>query len=86
MTKIELKRKLKHRIDSIEDDMLLEEIFRLTGMEEDEDEEVFHFSDEQLKAVEEAELEYNRGDFISGEEADKIIREWLEKSSGQNRL
>ncbi len=85
MTRVDLKKKLKRRIDSIEDDSLLEEMRRLAGME-DESDKIYHLSDEQLKAVEEAELEYERGEFISGEEADKMIREWLEKSSGQIRL
>ena len=82
MTKVDLKKKLKRRIDSIEDELLLEEMLRLAG-KEDEVDEVYHLSDEQIKAVEEAELDYRGGEFISGEEADKMIREWLEKSNGQ---
>ena len=85
MTKVEIKKKLIHRIDSIEDALLLEELLRLAG-EEDETDEIYKLSEMQLEAVEEAELEYDRGEFISGEEADKMIREWLEKSNGQTGL
>ena len=62
----------------MDNQLLLEEICRIVGIKI-EGEDVYHFSEEELKAVEEAEQEYKRGEFISGEEADKIIREWLEK-------
>ena len=82
MTKLDLKRKLKSKIDSIDNKLLLEEMMRLADMEDDSD-ELFELSAEQLQAVREAEQEYEQGKFVSGEEADKMIREWIEKSSGQ---
>jgi len=78
MTTAELKKRLIRRIDRIEDDFILEEILRLVEGEKD-NKEIYHLSEEQLKAVEEAEEEYRNGDFISGEEADRIIKEWLNK-------
>jgi flagellar motor component MotA len=78
MTTTELKKRLIRKIDKIEDDFILEEILRLVDEEED-NKEIYHLSEEQLKAVEEAEEEYRNGDFISGEEADRIIKEWLNK-------
>jgi hypothetical protein len=78
MTRVELKKKLKNRIDAIENDLLLEEMLRLAGLNDCEN-DIYHLSDEQLNAVEEAEQQFGRGEFISGEEADKMIREWLEK-------
>ena len=34
-------------------------------------------SDEQLKAVEEAEQQYMRGEYVTNEELEKEIEEWL---------
>lgn len=78
MTRVELKKKLINKIGSIENDALLEEMLRIAGGES-VGEDVYSFTKQELKAVEEAEKEYERGEYISGEDADKIIREWLEK-------
>ena len=78
MTTTELKKRLIKKIDAIDNDLILEEMLRWVGAEGD-DEDIYHFTDEQLKAVEEAQQQYERGEYISGEEADKMIREWLER-------
>jgi hypothetical protein len=75
MKTTELKEKVIRKIFSIEDEILLKEVSKLIGVSNEE--EIYHLSDEQLKAVEEAQEQYRRGEFISGEEADKEIREWL---------
>lgn len=78
MTQVELKKKLINKIHSLDNQLILEEICRIVGIPI-EGEDIYYFTEEELRAVEEAEQEYDRGEFISGEEADKIIREWLEK-------
>ncbi len=76
MTTVELKKKLIKRIFTIEDDSIFQEMSRLIGIDNDED-EIYHLSDEQLKAVEEAEQQYLRGEYVTNEEAEKEIEEWL---------
>ncbi len=56
--------------------MLLEEICRLAGIGDNKN-DIYYLSKEQLKAVEEAGQEYKNGQFISDEEANKEIEEWL---------
>ncbi|GEM_PF-3128343 len=46
MTKVELKKKIKKRINAIDDNLLLKELLRIVGTEEDND-EAYHFSKEQ---------------------------------------
>jgi hypothetical protein len=78
MTTTELKKRLLKKIDTIDNDLILEEMLRLAGVEEDL-ETIYHLTDKQIESVKEAQQEYERGECISGEEADKIIREWLER-------
>ncbi len=78
MTAIELKKKLISKIGSINDESILKELLRF--LEEEENcEEIYYFTDEELKAVKEAEEQYKKGEYVSAEQADKIIKEWLEK-------
>jgi predicted transcriptional regulator len=46
---------------------------------ETSDIEIYKFSDEQKAAIEEAEDQINRGEFLTDEEATKDIEEWLKK-------
>ncbi len=76
MKTIELKKKLIRKIYSLEDKSLLKEVSRIIGIENEEN-EIYHLSDEQLKAVEEAQEQYLRGEYITNEEIEKEIEEWL---------
>ena len=76
MKTVELKKRLIKRIYSLEDKSLLEEMWMMIGIE-NEDDEIYHLSDEQLKAVDEAQEQYLSGEYLSGEEADKEIKKWL---------
>ncbi len=76
MKTVELKKKVIRKIFSIEDKNLLKEVSKLVGVSSD-DEEIYHLSDEQLKAVEEAEQQYLRGEYVTNEELEKEIEEWL---------
>jgi len=78
MTTIELKKKLIKRINNIEDELLLQEVSRLLGFEEDES-DIYYFSEEQRKSIEEAQECIKRGEFLTDEEANKEVDEWLGK-------
>lgn len=78
MTAKELKKRLIHQIDISENNELLEEMYRLIANEET-DASVYELSEEQLKAVEEGQLQYKKGEFLTEEQADKDIEEWLGK-------
>ncbi len=78
MTAKELKKRLIHKIDQSENDDLLEEMYRLIANEE-ADISVYELSEEQIKAVEEGQLQYKNGEFLTEEQADKDIDEWLGK-------
>ena len=76
MKTTELKSKLIKRINKLEDDLLLEEINRLI---ENEESEIYCFTDEESKSIEEAREQYTKGEFLSNEEANKEVDEWLGK-------
>ena len=78
MTAKELKKKLIHKIDLSENNELLEEMYRLIANEET-DTNIFDLSEQQLKAVEEGQLQYRNGEFLTEEQADKDIEELLGK-------
>lgn len=78
MTVKELKKKLIGKIDQSEDSELLEEMYRLIANEES-DSSIFELSEEQIRAVEEGQLQYKNGQFLTDKQADKDIEEWLDK-------
>lgn len=78
MSTIELKKKLIEKVHTIESDDLLEEAYRL--LEPDtEDLEIYKLGSEQLIAIKEAQNQFKNGMFLTDEEADKEINEWLKK-------
>lgn len=78
MTTIELKKKLIKRINNIEDELLLQEMSRLADLG-GEDSDVYFFTKEESKAIEEAQLDYASGEFLTNEEANKEVDTWLEE-------
>lgn len=78
MTAKELKKRLIHRIDKSDNNELLKEMYRLIANEET-DISLYQLSDDQLKVVEEGQLQYKNGHFLTEEQADKDIEEWLGK-------
>ena len=78
MTAKELKKRLIHKIDQSDNNELLEEMYRLISNEED-DISVYELSEEQIKAVEEGQLQYKNGEFLTEDQADKDIDKWLGK-------
>lgn len=76
MTTSELKKKLIKRINNIDDDLLLQEVSRLIDTVDDES-DIYYFTEEESRAIEEARESYKRGEFLTDEEANKEVDEWL---------
>lgn len=81
MTIQDLKHKLISRIHQSKDNRLLEEMYRLLT-NEDADTDILELDAEQKETVEKAQQQYRDGQFLSQEQADKEMGEWLDKSSG----
>ena len=76
MSTIELKQKLISKIQETVDDRLLEEALRLLNIESSEL-DVLVLNEEQVNAVNEAQAQIESGQFLSNEQANKEIDEWL---------
>ena len=78
MSAIELRKKLIEKIAKTENEDLLNEIYRLLEMETS-DIEIYKVSSDQMDAITEARNQIKNGEFLTDEEADKEIDEWLKK-------
>ncbi|PTN08467.1 hypothetical protein [Mangrovibacterium marinum] len=73
----DLKHKLIHRIKQSQNDVLLEELYRM--LTDEDDSGILELTPEQKKAVEEGREQYRTGQFLSQKQADEEIDEWLDK-------
>ena len=73
----ELREKLTGRINQVVRIDLLEELMQI--IEQEEDNTPYEFSTEQKNAVAEALSQYENGQYLSDEDADKDISKWLGK-------
>ena len=73
----DLRKKLTGRINKIERIDLLEHMLQL--IENEEDSIPYELTLDQQNAVAEALDQYEKGEYISDEEADKEISQWLNK-------
>ncbi len=78
MSNIELKERLIGKIRETDNDDILEEVYRLLGLEQ-EIVEPFKLSNDQKAAVSEARQQITDGEFLTDEDADNDIDEWLNK-------
>ena len=78
MTVKELKKRLIGKINQIDNNELLEEMYRLISNEETNI-SIYQLSDEQLNIVEEGQIQFRNGQILTEEQADKDIEEWLGK-------
>ena len=78
MSTTELKQKLISKIQETVDDSLLEEALRLLNIESGES-DALALNEEQVKAVNEAQAQIKSGQFLTNEQANKEIDEWLNK-------
>ena len=68
----DLKKALVGKIAETNDEELLKVVYRLL-----DNQEVYQLSPEQLSAVEEAQAQYRRGEYITDEELQKEFSKWL---------
>ena len=73
-----LKERLIDKIKSIDNEDILKEAYRLLGSETD-NEEPYVLNAEQKAAIAEARTQVKRGDYLTDEESDNEIDEWLNK-------
>lgn len=78
MSEVELKKKLTSAIKTTDDHELLYQIFRLLKFELSA-EEVYKVSTEERKAIDEGISQIDNGEFLSHEEANKRVDEWLKR-------
>jgi len=78
MTINDLKHKLITKIHQTNDNGLLEEMYRLLNVDESEF-DILELTPEQKSAIETAQEQYRKGRYLSQEQADNEIDEWLGK-------
>jgi hypothetical protein len=78
MSTVELRKRLIDKIQKTEDDQLLEEVYRLLDMEVEEL-DIYMLSDAQMAAIELSRQQIKEGKYLTDEQANQEIDEWLEK-------
>jgi predicted transcriptional regulator len=78
MSTIELRKLLIEKIQLTNDDKLLEEASRLLDVDI-EDSDVYILNDQQKEAIAEGRQQIINGDYLTDEESNKEIDEWLSK-------
>ncbi|MBK7096858.1 MAG: hypothetical protein IPH57_18030 [Saprospiraceae bacterium] len=79
MTAIELKKRIIDKIQLIENEDLLKETYRLIDIELEDIESPYVLSAEMNNAVSEARNQIKKGDFLTHNQANEQIEEWLDK-------
>ena len=78
MSTIELRKLLIEKIQLTDDDKLLEEAFRLLEVEIEES-DVYILNDKQKEAIDEGRKQIINGEYLTDEESNKEMDEWLSK-------
>jgi predicted transcriptional regulator len=78
LTETELKEKLINTISNTHNEELLQQLSRLIDLE-DQSEEIYHLSQAEINAVTEGINQIADGNFLTHEEANKQVEEWLKK-------
>jgi predicted transcriptional regulator len=78
MSTIELRKLLIEKIQLTDDDKLLEEASRLLEVEIEES-DVYVLNDKQKDAIEEGRKQIINGEYLTDEESNNEIDEWLSK-------
>ena len=79
----DLKDKIVSKIKSSKDEHLLNEVYRLIQLESEISEEVYVLSNEQKTVIKEGIQQLDKGQYLTNEQANAQIEEWLKKSDGQ---
>ncbi|NJK97326.1 MAG: hypothetical protein HC905_22620 [Bacteroidales bacterium] len=77
MTSAELKNQLIEKINKLSDETLLQDVMKL--IDNTEESEIFILSDDHEAAVNIAIDQISKGDFLTNNQANKEINEWLNK-------
>jgi len=78
MSTVELRKRLIDKIQKTQDGRILEEAYRLLELET-EDIEIYILNDDQRNAINEARQQVKNGQFLTEEQANNEIDEWLNK-------
>jgi hypothetical protein len=78
MSTIELRKRLIDKIQKTDNESLLEEAYRLLELET-QDIEVYKLTDDQRKAANEGRQQIKNGEFLTDDQANQEIDEWLSK-------
>lgn len=78
MSAIELRERLIEKIRETNDENILEEAYRLLDLETN-DTKIYKFSDDQKTEIDTYRLQINQGQFLTNDQANKEIDEWLNK-------
>lgn len=83
MSITELQKRLIHKIQNTKDDRILEEAYRLLEIESDNS-EPYPLTEEQKSVVQKAKIQINNGQFLTDEQANNEIDEWLFQTDHTN--
>ncbi|MGB3607418.1 MAG: hypothetical protein WA775_16495 [Psychroserpens sp.] len=78
MKTVEIKKKLINEINLSKNKNLLEEFYRFLNLE-NEIEETYKLNSQQKSAIAEAREQIKNGDYLTNEQANQEIDEWLNK-------
>ncbi len=78
MSTIELRKLLIEKIKLTDDDKLLEEASRLLEVEIEES-DIYILNGKQKEAIEQGRKQISKGEYLTDEESNKEIDEWLSK-------
>lgn len=78
MSTTELRKRLIDKIQKTDNENLLEEAYRLLELET-EDIEIYKLTEDQRRAINEARQQIKNGQFLTDDQANKEIDEWLNK-------
>ena len=76
MTITEMKKSILERVNQIDDDLILEEVYRILQMPFDE-KEIFVFNQQQKDSLDRVEQEIDNGRYVTNEQSEKDLDEWL---------
>jgi len=79
MSTAEVRKKLIEKIESTNDDQLLLEAIRLLEIQLDDNEKPFELTSEMNSAIDEAQSQFKKGDYLKHDQANKEIDSWLEE-------
>ncbi len=77
MSTMELRKLLIEKIQVIDDDKLLEEAYRLLEVDIEES-DVYILNDNQKEAIDEAIKQITQGQYLTDEESNREIDEWID--------